>query len=356
MGWEMATKGIPIVGSGIAVVIAPAINACAVAVIYQISITDFVNLIQISYYVSVSGMLPVLFTFAGKSVSSFGIFLALGFLVGVFLTWRLARAWDFDEEKILDLILLAFLGGLIVSRLYFVSENIELFSPNLLRIFLVSKYPGFSFWGAILGGWLTLYFVARIRKQDFWQIGDIAAVGFLGGLILADLGCFLGSCNVGIQSNLFFAVNMVGVVGKRLPTQTIEAGLLFLALLSIWSTAIHFHQRGKILSLTLIYIGIIKFLMGPLSQAQGEGIFLSLVLFCLGMTILYKVTKRNPISDVKEFFRFLFKLISDPLTRQSALTKLNKYFFNQKASVSWKARNLKRLLRRFHVRLSYKNN
>lgn len=291
-------------------------------------------------------MLPVLFTLFGKSVSSFGVFLAFGFLLGAFLTWRLARAWDFDEEKILDLILLTFLGGLIGARLYFVLENLRLFGSDILRIIFINKTPGFSFWGAILGGWLTLYLVARARKQDFWRIGDIAAVGFLGGLILSDLGCFLGGCSEGIQSNLFFAVHMVGVLGKRLPTQAIEAIIFFFVLLGIWSTAIHFHQRGKILSLSLIYIGLIKFIMGFLNQVKDEGIFLSFILFCLGVIILYRVTKRKPISDLKNLGVFLLKLISDPLTRQSTFTKLKKYFYKQKTSVSWKLRNWKKSLRR----------
>src|ERR1035437_2093730 len=101
-------------------------------------------------------MFPVLFIIPGKSVSSFGIFLALGFLYGVFLIWRLSRAWDLDEEKVLDLTLFTFLGGLIGARLYFALENPQIFTANILRLVLVTKYTGFSFWGAILGGWLTL--------------------------------------------------------------------------------------------------------------------------------------------------------------------------------------------------------
>lgn len=300
-------------------------------------------------------MLPVLFSIGTVSVSSFGVFLAMGFLLGVFLIWRLSRAWDLDEEKILDLTLVTFLGGLIGARLYFVLDNLPLFREDLIRIILIHKIPGFSFWGAFLGGWLTLYYWCRTKKLDFWQVGDIASVGFLGGLILANLGCFFGGCNIGIPSNLFFAVNMVGFFGKRFPTQLLEAVLLFLVTLSIWSAATHFHARGKILALTLIYIGLIKFLMEPLKQNHNGGVYLSLVLFFLGVTILYRVTKRNIISDLKNLGNLLSKLITSKEMRRMALVRLQKNWYNQKTSIFWKARNLKKLLRRFNVKYSYKN-
>ncbi len=297
-------------------------------------------------------MLPVLFSIGKISVSSYGVFLAVGFLVGVFLIWRLSRAWDLDEEKILDLTLLTFLGGLIGARLYFVLGNIHIFAENFLRVFSINKYPGFSFWGVFLGGWLTLSFFAKRKKLDFWQLGDIASVGFLGGLILSNLGCFFGSCNIGIISKLFFAVNMVGFLGRRFPIQLLEAILLIFVLLNIWSAATRFHTRGKILSLSLIYVGLIKFLMEPLKQSHDEGVYLSLIMCFLGITLLYKVTKRNAISDFKGFWIFLFKLITDSAVRKSAIARFTKYCYNQKTLILWKLRSLKKLFRRTNVKFS----
>lgn len=300
-------------------------------------------------------MLPVLFTIFNYPVSSFGVFLILGFLVGIFLIWRLSRAWDLDEEKVLDLTLLTFLGGLVGARVYFVLEHMQIFVPSLLRIILINKFPGFSFWGAFLGGWLTLFFLAKNKKQDFWQFADIAAAGFLGGLIFSDLGCFLGGCNVGIKSNFFLAVPMVGLVGKRLPVQLFEAILFGLALSRIWSQAIRFHPRGKIISLSLIYIGLIKFLSEPLRQNHDEGVFLSLVLFFLGITVLYRVMRRNIISDLNSLVFSVYKIIINSSARKLAFDEFKKYWYNQIILFLWNIRNIKKTLRRFNVRFSFKN-
>lgn len=291
-------------------------------------------------------MFPVLLTIGNIPISSFGLFLALGFLTGVFLIWRLSRAWDLNEEKILDLTLLTFLGGLIGARLYFVLENLSFFSQNFLGILLFNKYPGFSFWGAFLGGWLTLFYSSRRAKLDFWQLGDIASVGLLGGLILSNLGCFLGGCNVGISSNSFLAVNMAGSLGKRFPVQALEAILFLIIFFRLWSKATHFHQNGKILSLSLIYIGLVKFLTENLREIKTEGIFLSLILIVLGISIFYKVTKRNPIADGKGFAKSIFSFFTDSLTRKKYLESWKKYWYNNKTAFWWKVRNIKKGLQK----------
>ncbi|MBI2337600.1 prolipoprotein diacylglyceryl transferase [Candidatus Daviesbacteria bacterium] len=296
-------------------------------------------------------MFPVLFSVGKISVSSFGVFLALGFLLGIFLIWRLTRAWDLNEEKILDLILLTFIGGLFASRIYFALENWQYFMASPLNLFLINKSPGFSFWGGFLGGWLTLYAFARRKRLDFWQLADIAFVGLLGGLVLSQLGCFLGGCNIGIPSKAFFSVTMVGFVGKRWPIQAVEAVFLSIGLLKIWSQATHFHQRGKIAATGLILVGAAKLILEPLKQDHSEVIF-PVFFILLGTVILYKVTKQNPITQFKKLVAYLEKLISDPKVRKTAIQSFSKLWYNQKTNIGWKLRNVKKSIRRSNVKFS----
>lgn len=297
-------------------------------------------------------MFPVLFSAGNITISSFGVFLALGFLFGVFLVWRLARAWDFSEEKILDLTLLTFLGGLTFARVYFILEHLEVFGADPIKWFHILKFPGFSFWGGFLGGWLSLYFSIRRFKMDFAAVADIASVGFLGGLIFGSLGCFLGGCDIGIKSSLFFSVPMTGAIGKRLPVQAIEAMLLSFALFKIWSQATHFHLRGKILSLSLIYIGTIKLLMESLKQGPSSEYLFSSTLILLGVVIFYKIQggKRTPISDLGKFKALLVGLTLDQRIRNRLMHELSRIWYNQKTSFNWKLRNLAKLLRRLRVK------
>jgi len=300
-------------------------------------------------------MLPVLFSIGQLNVSSFGLFLALAFLWAVFLVWRLSRAWDLDEEKILDLTLLTFLGGLTLARIYFGIEHWSFFSADPLRLILVNKYPGFSFWGGFLGGWLALYFFVRRFRLDFTSVLDIAAVGFLGGLIFGDIGCLLGGCDIGVKSS-FLAVTMVGAVGKRIPIQAIEAILLLLSLLKIWSKATHFHLRGSVVAMTLIYIGIIKLLTENFKQVHSGGYLFSLTLIIVGVTIFYKIQggKRTPVSDLHQALLLSTGLIKDKQVRNSLIQRLGKSWYNQKTAFLWKVRNFTKLLRKVNVKISPK--
>lgn len=289
-------------------------------------------------------MLPVLLSIGPVSISSFGFFLALAFLFGTFLVWRIARAWDLPEEKILDLIILSFFGGLIGSRIFFVSLNFEYFSGDLLKTVLVTKYPGMNFWGGLAGGWLTLFVLSKRLRLNFWQMADLAAVGLLGGLIFGDIGCFLGGCSVGVESNFFLSTPVVGVLGKRFPVSALEALLVAGILIKIWPTALHFHFHGKILSFAAISLGLVKLLTEFFRDLHQGGFYLSAILTLLGVSLFYYLSKRSFRKDILS--------LKYPSTRKTAVDAVLKNWYNFKVSLTWKISKwkLSKILKRLHVK------
>lgn len=306
-------------------------------------------------------MLPVLFTIGEVPVSSLGVFLVLALFYAMLLVWRLARAWDLDEEKILDLTFITSFGAFIGARVYFVLQYFNYFGLDLAKIFAIFKYPGFSFWGAFLGGWLTLHFATRRSKIDFAQILDIASVGFLGALILGDLGCFLGGCDVGVISS--FGVSMVGQIGKRFPVQLLEAIAVGILLLRIWSKATHFHSAGSIASLSLIWVGIIKFVLEFFRGFHNGGYLFSLVVIALGISLHYRFSKRKFKQDLAILAEFLQRVLMDSRFRNAVLQTYSKNWYNgvvsslhdNKIAIGWRFRNLRRILKKINVKPTTKN-
>lgn len=266
--------------------------------------------------------------------------MALGFLAAMFTVWRLAKAYDVNEEKTLDLILLTFLGGLIGARAYFVLFNSHSFFDSFQKIVLINRYPGLSFWGGLIGGIITLSFFTKRAKLNFWQMADFGATGLLIGLAIGDIGCFLGGCGYGVLSSAPFAAPVVGLVGKRFPISLLEGIFLLVAFLYVEGRVVRFHFAGSIVSLSLIILGIAKFVTefarGDSKYIQGLGIsyghILALALTAFGVVIFYTQSKRGLLSDL----RALPDLFQSAKKRKELSLHLKKDLYNRK--IDWKIR------------------
>lgn len=273
-------------------------------------------------------MYPILFSFGPLFISSFGFLLALGLLSAIFVIWRLVRVYDLDEEKILDLILLTFFGGLLGSRVMFVILNWEVFG-DLTRIVLINRYPGLSFWGGLIGGILTFWLFVRRTKFNRWQLADLGVVGLAIGLVFGNLGCFLGGCGYGKVSNSMIATQIVGLVGKRFPISGIEALVYILVFIILWRQAVRFHFFGKLVSEFLIFLGIIKFITEfyrgdnrPILNLQNVyiGSLFSLGLVISGIWVFYKRSKRKFAYDIT----FIGRIFTSSKVRKQLIYFLKK--------------------------------
>lgn len=309
-------------------------------------------------------MHPELLTVGPLTISSFGASLTSAFFLSIFLSWRIARAYDISEEKILDMAILSLLGGLIGARILFLIFHWSAFE-SLDKAIFINRYPGLSFWGGLFGVIVTLRIFTSRFKLNFWQIADFAAVAGLLGLVLGDVGCFLGGCAIGQPSNLPWAVQVVGVVGKRLPVSLIESVVLLIVLIRLWKQVTRFHFSGKIAALFFILVGIIKFvteffrgdnLLIRENYWFSYGHLFATLLFAGGMIIFYRQSKRRIWSDIEA----VISIIYSKKNRDAMISSLGKSCYNQK--VVWGIRanqtmeNIKQLPKNLRKRLHVKPN
>lgn len=290
-------------------------------------------------------MQPILFAFGPFIISSFGLFLALGVFAAVFVSWRLAKLYDLSEEKIVDLAILTFFGGIIGARIFFVLTHWGLFN-SFDKIILLNRYPGISFWGGLLGGILAFWFFAGRLKFNFWQVADFAAVSLLVGMVFGDIGCFLSGCSYGIVSTLPIATPVVGVIGKRLPITAIEGLILLPLCFHFWKQTVRFHFAGKIISLLFLSLGIVKLgteyyrgdtrlLINIWGRVITQGYLFAALLLVAGIVVFYRQSRRNLWLDIRGFFTSLFVAKK----RQVTLSKFRQNWYNQ--TVNWKIRTNK---------------
>ncbi len=208
-------------------------------------------------------MYPELFRISDFPVTSYGLWLAVGMLLALFVASRLAGNDGLPRERIYDLGLWTLLGGLIGSKvlMFFVEENVHVFSLDFLR-------SGGVYYGGLIGGFLAVAIIVRLYKLPFWKVADAFAPGVALGQAFGRQGCFAAGCCWGKPTDWFWGVHftekgheytgvpMYGSDGSELflhPTQFIES----ITMLAVFGVLFWLHRRKKFDGQILIAYGII---------------------------------------------------------------------------------------------------
>ena len=116
-----------------------------------------------------------------------GLFTAIGILVGVQLSLRIAGKIDFDVDDAYTLALIGIPSGIMGARLLFVVEHWDFYGDNLMDILALTE-GGISIWGAVLGGVAGPLLFALWRRWDAWKGLDAAAPGLIVGMGIGRIG------------------------------------------------------------------------------------------------------------------------------------------------------------------------
>src|SRR5215207_8189665 len=144
-------------------------------------------------------MQQVLFRIPGLDlpVYGFGMMLFLVFIVTTWLAGRRSEREGMPRERVQDLVLWTFLGGLVGARLFYMIQY-KITDP--LEFFRIWN-GGIVFYGSALGGWLAALVAHRRFLKPFgvsvWKLADVLAPSVAIGLCLGRIGCFLNGCCYG---------------------------------------------------------------------------------------------------------------------------------------------------------------
>lgn len=223
-------------------------------------------------------MLPVLFSAGPLTIYTFGFFLAVGFFLAAFIIWRRLFDLGFKEEKIIDGIIFSAFWGLILSRVFYIFQNFEKFGFFLGRWVFFGRYPGFSFWGALIGTILGWFWFCRWQKWDFWRVADEVTFGILPFLFLAQLGAFFDGTGGGKPTSMPWGVFFPGSLVRQQPLCLFMAIFLFL----IWVFLLKIERQWRTWSwyksqapgfIALISLGLIFLANFPLAFLKESRLY-----------------------------------------------------------------------------------
>lgn len=147
----------------------------------------------------------VAFSVFGIDIYWYGIIIATGIFLGLFVTLKEAKRTGQKTEDYIDILLYASIISIIFARIYYVIFSWDDFKHNLKDIFAI-RNGGIAIYGAIIGGALTVYIYAKIKKLSFLKLADTVSMGLLIGQILGRWGNFINREAFGTYTNNIFAM------------------------------------------------------------------------------------------------------------------------------------------------------
>jgi len=254
---------------------------------------------------------PELFSIGPVTVYSYGVLLAVSYLVGLRLAMWRAKRWGLEANRVLDLGIYIIIAALIGAKALLLVVDFDQFRQSPAELLSLARSGGVFYGGLIVAVLVAFWYIHR-HGMAFWTTCDVFAPGIALGHVTGRLGCFAAGCCYGRPTTLpwgitfhnpLAAANVGTPLGVSLhPTQLYEAGAELFILLLLLGT----ERRGKQFSgrtfwlYMLLYAVsryIIEFYRGdPRGEMFGMSTsqFISVVLAPLSVAMLIWLSRQGP--------------------------------------------------------------
>jgi phosphatidylglycerol---prolipoprotein diacylglyceryl transferase len=134
---------------------------------------------------------------------TYGLMVAAGFLVALWLAERLARRSGFPEHVVQDTAVWACIAGLVGAKLALLIVE----PPRSWKDVVATIFQGGIFYGGFVGALGAMLFLAWKRRMDVHALTDVLAAPAAIGHVFGRIGCFLAGCCFGTHCEAPWAVH-----------------------------------------------------------------------------------------------------------------------------------------------------
>ena len=148
-------------------------------------------------------------------IAIYGIVIAMGMLLGLTLSSKVAARTGQDPDVIWDLGPALLFFSVLGARIYYVIFMWDMYKDDPLQIFNL-RGGGLAIYGGIIAGFITIYLYCRVKKQKFPLVLDTVMYGLLVGQILGRWGNFFNREVFGEYTDNLLAMRIpVSMVRER---------------------------------------------------------------------------------------------------------------------------------------------
>lgn len=251
-------------------------------------------------------MYPKLITIGNFFIPTYGVLVAIAFLVGLWITVRLGRRAGLRAELITNLAIYCALFGLLGAKILMIVFDFGDFTRDPLGYLKGSIQAAGVFQGGLVLAIIFAALYTRHFKMPWLTTADTFAPGIAIGHAIGRVGCFMAGCCWGVACDRPWAVtftnpdasNMTGVPLFRPlhPTQLYECAAEAAIFAFLYWRIQRPHRTGEIIGLYLVISSIFRFVIEffrvheqalpfglPLSLTQ----WISLALIVIGAALLW---------------------------------------------------------------------
>lgn len=223
-------------------------------------------------------MFPQLFHIGKFFLPTYGFLVAMGVLIGLWISVRNSERLGYDGDHAWNLGILVVLCGIVGAKvLYVINEGM-----SLRDIFSISTLQA----GGVFSGGLIAAFIAAawyVRKHHMPALGtcDAFAPGLALGHAIGRIGCFAAGCCYGKETHHWWGVTFRNplanlITGTPLnkplePTQLFESAVEFANFFFLMWLLKRRKFDGQVFGAFLFIYGIARFFLEYLRDDPGRG-------------------------------------------------------------------------------------
>lgn len=187
-------------------------------------------------------MHPILFKIGDFAIYTYGLTMALAFVIAFGWVFQEARRLGENLDDYYNLCLITLVGGVIGARILYIVTTWKEFSGHLVRM-LNLREGGLVWYGGVLLVAIMIWGYARWKKMSLYRITDIMSAPLMVGLAVGRLGCLMSGCCYGCPTDLpwgiryprsvLLPVEITGVKVHPSPIYEMIASLVIAGVLAI---------------------------------------------------------------------------------------------------------------------------
>jgi len=225
---------------------------------------------------------PRLFQIGSFSLPTYGFLVALGVVVGLVTTVKLARSQGIDPDTAWNLGVLAVLSAILGAKLLLFVNNWDWYSAHPGEIFsLATLQAGGVFYGGLIAALAVSWWYIRRHRMPVLRTCDTFAPGLALGHAIGRIGCFAAGCCYGKPTSHWWGVTFRNPVAQAWvgtplgiplePTQLFESAVELINFFILLWLIRHKKFEGQVIGAYLFLYGVARYFLEFLRGDPDRG-------------------------------------------------------------------------------------